>query len=108
MFVKNVSDLYFDTLDWQASHSLTVVFFSRTFITPNKSSGQALNLQGRESETIRKDVDGRLYEVRMQMCCLFSGIDIRNMTLFSDLLRTERITSKLSLRMKLVQTGNLW
>ena len=51
-------------LDWQTSHSLTVVFFCRTFITPNKSSGQALNLQERDSETIRKDVDGRLYEVR--------------------------------------------
>lgn len=49
-------------LDWQTSHSLTVVFFCRTFITPNKNSGQALNLQGRASEAILKDVDGRLYE----------------------------------------------
>jgi hypothetical protein len=49
-------------LDGQTSHSLTVVFFCRTFIIPNKSNGPALNLQGCVSDAILKDVDGRLYE----------------------------------------------
>lgn len=46
------------------SHSLTVVFFSRTFITPN-SQNQGLNILEHDFETAQKDSEGRLYEVSM-------------------------------------------
>ena len=48
------------------SHSLTVVFFSRTFITPN-SQNQGLNILEHDFETAQKDSEGRLYEVSMEI-----------------------------------------
>lgn len=48
------------------SHSLTVVFFSRTFITPNNQN-QGLNILEHDFETAQKDSEGRLYEVSMEL-----------------------------------------
>lgn len=56
----------------QVTHSLTVVFFSRTYLTaqfqkPDKTSGCDLRMfEEAEIPTaaIYRDVDGRLYEVR--------------------------------------------
>jgi hypothetical protein len=61
-FDKFVTFMYKLFGEWKAlevTHSLTVVFFSRTYI---KSNSQTNFIKDRPSSTIKRDVDGRLYE----------------------------------------------
>jgi hypothetical protein len=57
-FVTFMHKLFDEWKALEVTHSLTVVFFSRTFI---RTSSQA-TFKDRSSTTIKRDVDGRLYE----------------------------------------------
>jgi hypothetical protein len=57
-FVTFMHKLFDEWKSLEVTHSLTVVFFSRTFIRTNSQT----KFKDRSSTTIKSDIDGRLYE----------------------------------------------
>ena len=91
----------------QVKHSLTVIFFSRTFISSKSDKKEDYPRDLRKSAVV-KDADGRLYEVYNSFLQLFFLKFFHVFTVnISLIISMFRIISKLLLKMKQKVIGNL-
>ncbi len=61
-YVPSLQRLFEEWKELEVTHSLTVVFFSRTYMSRDSNS-ESVDLMARQASAGRRDADGRLYEV---------------------------------------------